>query len=86
MKEELIEARGRVVKLLPNASFRVMLENGSEMIAYTSGKVRKNKIRILAGDEVLVQITPYDPDRGRVVLRYKKDIAKAADQGSSSAD
>ncbi|PCJ25478.1 MAG: translation initiation factor IF-1 [Rickettsiales bacterium] len=69
-KEELIEFDGEVDELLPNATFRVTLENGYKIIAHTSGKMRKNRIRILAGDKVRVEMTPYDLTKGRVILRY----------------
>ena len=63
-KEELLE-------LLPNATFRVQLENGHMMIAHTSGKMRKNRIRVLAGDKVIVEMTPYDLTKGRIKFREK---------------
>ena len=69
-KEELIEFDGVVEELLPNANFRVKLENGHEIIAYTSGKMRRYRIRILANDKVRVEMTPYDLTKGRVILRY----------------
>lgn len=69
-KEELIEMDGQVLELLPNATFRVKLDNGHEIIAHTAGKMRKNRIRILAGDRVKVEMTPYDLTKGRVSLRY----------------
>ena len=80
-KEELLEFRGKVVELLPNACFRVLLENGHEIIAYTSGKMRKNRIRVLAGDDVTVEMTPYDLSKGRVILRHKvgDPVEKPAD-------
>lgn len=70
-KEELIEFNGTVVELLPNAMFRVTLENGHMVIAHTSGKMRKNRIRILAGDKVTVEMTPYDLTKARIKLRLK---------------
>ncbi len=70
-KEELIEFRGKVIELLPNATFRIELENGHMIIAYTSGKMRKNRIRVLVGDEVTVEMTPYDLSKGRVTHRHK---------------
>ena len=63
-KEELLEMRGKVVELLPNAMFRVELENGHEILGHTAGKMRKNRIRVLTGDEVLVEMTPLRPDQG----------------------
>lgn len=70
-KEELIEFQGSVLELLPNANFRVKLENGHIIIAHTSGKMRKNRIRILVGDKVTVEMTPYDLSKGRVIHREK---------------
>lgn len=71
MKEEVLEFKGKIIELLPNATFRVELENGHIIIAYTSGKMRKNRIRILIGDEVTVEMTPYDLTKGRVTHRHK---------------
>ena len=70
-KEEVIEVRAKVTECLPNASFRIELENGHKILAYISGKMRKYFIRILPGDEVLVQLSPYDLSRGRIIYRYK---------------
>lgn len=70
-KEELIELSGAITELLPNATFRVRLENGHELIAHTAGRMRKNRSRVLAGDTVLVEMTPYDLSKGRVVFRSK---------------
>lgn len=69
-KEELIHFEGVVLELLPNANFRVKLENGHLIIAHTSGRMRKNRIRILVGDKVTVEMTPYDLTKGRVVHRH----------------
>ena len=69
-KEELLEMRGRVVELLPNAMFRVQLENNHEILGHTAGKMRKNRIRVLTGDEVLVELTPYDLTKGRITYRF----------------
>lgn len=71
-KEELIEFRGVVEELLPNAMFRVKLENGHVILAHTSGRMRRNRIRILVGDEVTVEMTPYDLTKGRITLRHKQ--------------
>jgi len=68
-KEELLQFDGEVLELLPNAHFRVILENGHQIIAHNSGKMRKNRIRILAGDKVKVEMTPYDLTKGRVIHR-----------------
>jgi translation initiation factor IF-1 len=70
-KEELIEFKGSVIELLPGAQFRVKLENGHMIIAHSSGKIRKNKIRILMGDNVTVEMTPYDLTKGRITFRNK---------------
>ncbi len=70
-KEELLEFPGTVTELLPNATFRVKLENGHMVIAHTSGKMRKNRIRVLAGDSVIVEMTPYDLTKGRIKFRQK---------------
>ena len=70
-KEEVIEVKAKVTECLPNASFRIELENGHKVLAYISGKMRKYFIRILPGDEVLVQLSPYDLSRGRLIYRYK---------------
>jgi translation initiation factor IF-1 len=70
-KEELLEMRGTVVELLPNAMFRVRLENDHEILGHTAGKMRKNRIRVLTGDDVLVELTPYDLTKGRITYRFK---------------
>jgi translation initiation factor IF-1 len=70
-KEELLEFPGIVQELLPNATFRVKLDNGHEIIAHTAGKMRKNRIRVLAGDKCLVEMTPYDLTKGRITYRFK---------------
>ncbi|MGB0785862.1 MAG: translation initiation factor IF-1 [Alphaproteobacteria bacterium] len=70
-KEELIEFNGEVIEVLPNATFRVRLENDHEIIAHTSGKMRKNRIRVLAGDKITVEMTPYDLTKGRITFRFK---------------
>ena len=70
-KEDAIEVMAVVVETLPNAMFKVELENKHQVLAHISGKMRKNFIRILPGDKVLVELSPYDLTRGRVVYRYK---------------
>jgi translation initiation factor IF-1 len=70
-KEDNIEMEGKVVETLPNTMFRVELENGHVVTAHISGKIRKNYIRILTGDKVVVQLTPYDLTKGRIVYRVK---------------
>ncbi|HCH99940.1 MAG: translation initiation factor IF-1 [Geminicoccus sp.] len=70
-KEDLIEFTGEVLEILPSAMFKVKLDNDHEILAHTSGKMRKNKIRVLAGDRVQVEMTPYDLSKGRITFRYK---------------
>ena len=70
-KKEVIEVEGTVVEPLPNAMFRVELANGHGVLAHISGKIRKNYIRILLGDRVLIQLSPYDLSRGRITYRFK---------------
>ena len=70
-KEDAIEVMGTVIEPLPNAMFRVELDNKHQVLAHISGKMRKNFIRILAGDRVAVELSPYDLTRGRIVYRYK---------------
>ena len=77
-KEELLEFPGVVKELLPNATFRVELENGHEIIAHTAGKMRKNRIRVLAGDRVQVEMTPYDLSKGRINYRHKQLLILAS--------
>ena len=70
-KEEAIEFQGEVTELLPNAMFQVKLENDHEILAHTAGRMRKHRIRVLAGDKVTVEMTPYDLSKGRIVFRHK---------------
>ncbi|MDR3448303.1 MAG: translation initiation factor IF-1 [Alphaproteobacteria bacterium] len=70
-KEDLLEFEGIVSEILPNAMFRVKLDNGHEVLAHTSGKMRKNRIRVLTGDKVNVEMTPYDLTKGRITFRHK---------------
>lgn len=70
-KEQGIQVEGTVTEPLPNASFRVELENGHKVLAHISGKMRMNFIKILPGDKVTVELSPYDLSRGRIVYRYK---------------
>ncbi len=69
-KEDLIEMSGTVSEVLPDARYRVVLENGHELIAYTNGKMRKHHIRILAGDKVSLELSPYDLSKGRITFRH----------------
>lgn len=70
-KDDVIEIEGTVVETLPNAMFKVELENGHEVLAHVSGKIRMNYIRILPGDKVTVELSPYDLTRGRITYRFK---------------
>lgn len=70
-KEELIEFSGKIVELLPNAMFRVELENGHVILGHTAGNMRRNRIRVLVGDKVTVEMTPYDLTKGRITFRHK---------------
>ena len=70
-KEGTIEFQGVVLELLPNAMFKVKLENDHEILAHSSGKMRNNRIRVLAGDKVTVEMTPYDLTKGRITFRWK---------------
>lgn len=72
-KEELIEMRGRVAEVLPDSRYRVVLDNGHELIAYSGGKMRKNHIRIIAGDDVTLELSPYDLNKGRIMFRHLPD-------------
>jgi len=69
-KEELIEMRGRVAEVLPDSRYRVILDNGHELVAYSGGKMRKNHIRIIAGDNVTLELSPYDLTKGRIMFRH----------------
>ena len=68
-KQDLLEFKGKVIDLLPNAMFRVRLENDHIIIAHTAGKLRKNRIRVLQGDTVTVEVSPYDITKGRIIFR-----------------
>jgi translation initiation factor IF-1 len=70
-KQDVIEVEGIVKEALPNTTFRVQLENGHEILAHSSGKMRMNYIRILPGDKVKLELSPYDLNRGRITYRYK---------------
>jgi len=70
-KSDVVEVEGKVVEPLPNAMFRVELDNGHRVLAHVSGKIRLNFIRILPGDRVLLELSPYDLTRGRIVYRYR---------------
>ena len=70
-KEELLELTGEVIEKLPNAMFRVKFENGVEILAHTAGKMRKFRIRVMVGDKVAIEMTPYDLTKGRITYRHK---------------
>ena len=77
-KEELIEMEGVVTEVLPNTQFRVLLDNGADVLAYASGKMRKHRIRILAGDKVTLEMSPYDLTKARINFRHKDERAAPA--------
>jgi len=79
-KEELLEMQGVVEDVLPDGRFRVQLENGHEMIAYTAGKMKKNHIRILLGDKVTLELSPYDLTKGRITFRHIENRGTPAPQ------
>jgi translation initiation factor IF-1 len=79
-KEELIQLEGLVIEILPDTRYRVQLDNGHSIIAYTAGRMKKNRIKTLAGDRVTVEMSPYDLDKGRVIFRHKDE--RAASTGS----
>jgi translation initiation factor IF-1 len=74
-KEELISFEGLVTEVLPDARFRVELENGHKIVVYTGGKMKRNRIKTLAGDRVTVEMSPYDMDKGRLMFRHKDSNA-----------
>ena len=74
-KEELLEFEGLVTEILPDARYRVQLDNGHQLVAYTAGRMKKNRIKILAGDRVTVEVSTYDLEKGRVIFRHKDERA-----------
>jgi len=76
-KEELLEMNGVVAEVLPDARYRVTLDNGHDLVAYTAGKMRKHHIRIIAGDKVTLEISPYDLTKGRITFRHLEPRAPA---------
>jgi translation initiation factor IF-1 len=72
-KEDLVEFDGLIIELLPEGRFRVRLENEHEILAYTAGKMRKHRIRAMVGDRVIVEMSPYDMDRGRITYRHRTE-------------
>lgn len=81
-KEELLSFDGNVVDLLPDGRFRIKLDNEHEIIAYTAGRMKKNRIRTLVGDRVTVEMTPYDLGKGRIIYRHKDERASLAPAGA----
>jgi len=78
-KEDLVEMEGVVTEVLPDARFRVRLEGGHEVIAYASGRMKKNRIRVLAGDRVSLEMTPYDLTKARINFRHKDEAGSGPD-------
>ena len=77
-KEELLQFEGLVTEILPDARYRVQLDNGHQLVAYTAGRMKKNRIKTLAGDRVTVELSPYDLEKGRLVFRHKDERAAPA--------
>ena len=85
-KQDFLEFKGQVKELLPNAMFKVKLENDHEVLAHTAGKLKKNRIRILTGDNVLVEVTPYDLTKGRIIYRFwSGQVAQLVEQSPEKA-
>ncbi len=80
-KEEMVPFEGLVTEILPDARYRVQLDNGRIIIAYTAGKMKKNRIRTLAGDRVTVEMSPYDLDKGRLIFRHKDERSSMSPGG-----
>ena len=77
-KEDLLQFEGLVIEALPDARFRVQLDAGHEIVAYTAGRMKKNRIKTLAGDRVTVEMSPYDLQKGRLIFRHKNERARAS--------
>jgi translation initiation factor IF-1 len=77
-KEDLLEFEGLVTEILPDARFRITLDNGHVLVAYTAGRMKKNRIKTLAGDRVTVEVSPYDLEKGRLIFRHKDERAGTA--------
>ena len=77
-KEELLQFEGLVTEILPDARFRIQLDAGREIVAYTAGRMKKNRIKTLAGDRVTVEISPYDLEKGRLIFRHKDERPSSA--------
>ena len=78
-KEELIQFEGLVTEILPDARYRVQLDAGHEIVAYTAGKMKKNRIKTLAGDRVTIEMSPYDLEKGRLIFRHKDERPASAE-------
>src|ERR1700735_3374442 len=74
-KEELLQFEGLVLEILPDARYRVQLDNGHALVAYTAGRMKKNRIKTLAGDQVTVEVSPYDLEKGRMIFRHRDERA-----------
>jgi translation initiation factor IF-1 len=83
-KEELIQFEGLVTEILPDARYRVQLDAGHEIVAYTAGKMKKNRIKTLAGDRVTIEMSPYDLEKGRLIFRHKDERPGNAGGGAPS--
>ena len=83
-KEELIQFEGLVTEILPDARYRVQLDAGHEIVAYTAGKMKKNRIKTLAGDRVTVEMSPYDLEKGRLIFRHQDERPASAGGGGPS--
>ena len=84
-KEELLEMNGLVMEVLPDSRFRVTLDNGHKLVAYTAGKMRKHHIRILAGDKVSLELSPYDLSKGRITFRHIEGRTPPAARNGAAA-
>ena len=84
-KEELIQFEGLVTEILPDARYRVQLDAGHEIVAYTAGKMKKNRIKTLAGDRVTIEMSPYDLEKGRLIFRHKDERPSGAPGGPPRA-
>jgi translation initiation factor IF-1 len=82
-KEELIQFEGLVTEILPDARYRVQLDAGHEIVAYTAGKMKKNRIKTLAGDRVTIEMSPYDLEKGRLIFRHKDERPSSAPGGAA---
>ena len=83
-KEELIQFEGLVTEILPDARYRVQLDAGHEIVAYTAGKMKKNRIKTLAGDRVTIEMSPYDLEKGRLIFRHKDERPGGAGPGAGA--